>query len=95
MIAFGRSTFIGIFCADVDAVLIVVVVMGRVQVPIVDVVRMIVVSDGRVSACFAMLMTMIAVYVVTHGTPPACLSGGDRRHFPELTLALLSQLTWE
>jgi hypothetical protein len=70
MIAFGRPTLVRISRTHGNAVLVVVVAMGRVQVSLVDIVRVIIVSDRRVAAALAVFMTMIAMDVVTHRAPP-------------------------
>ena len=69
---------VGVFARDVDDVLVVVVFMGAVQVPVMQVTNMVPVLDRDMPALRTVLVVMVFVDFVAHCLF-SCLSGVVKR----------------
>ena len=90
--AFVRDAPVRVGVRDLDDVLVVVVVMGAVKVPVVQVPHMVPMLYSNVTAVRPVLMVVVFVNLVGHGfsLPTSCMNGccrvGVVQHVPDKRL---------
>jgi hypothetical protein len=77
--ALDRRARVRSFPVHLEAVLVEMVVVGRVQVPVMEVVRVVAVADGLVAAARPVLVGVTLVLAAGHVEPPRVSSRASTR----------------